>query len=99
MNKSQQISTIQAQWARCLTKAVAPLAGEVQKIETKKAFYAGAFTALNQVRLIGAKTEISEEKGVRILEAMFGEILRYTVEDLLPLHLADKPPSNTNENN
>jgi hypothetical protein len=68
---------IKEEW-NSFDKDVVPAgAHHVQRQEMKRAFYAGAHAILCQVRAIGEDDAVSELDGVRILEGLWQESLRF----------------------
>lgn len=73
------MNTLADQWAAFETKCVPSDAGMLQRIETRRAFYAGALSYAYVVKLIGADS-ISEDAGVAMLEGLTDELKRFRAE-------------------
>ena len=69
-------STLAAKWneyAACVIPLDAP---EVQRVETKRAFYAGASAMWNFMSLVSAN-DISEDEGVNMLSGFEQELVHF----------------------
>lgn len=66
------MNTIQDYWEDYSKKVMNPEAGETQRIETRLAFYAGAFSVLNI--MISLPEDISEDAGAAIIDGLHEEI-------------------------
>lgn len=71
---------IQASWEGYEKRVVPAAASKIQRKECKRAFLAGVLIMMEVVKRIG-REDISEERGVEILEEIDGEI-RYLYEEL-----------------
>lgn len=73
------INTIQAEWQKFYTEAIAKDATEDQVSDAKMAFYAGAWSMMGmQHRLV--EEGYSEEAGVAIMGGVYEELLDYFKE-------------------
>lgn len=69
--------TVREAWAGFSELIGLTNAGEIQKREMQKAFYAGAFFMLTEFSAIG-DDEVSEREGVKRLEALRNEIVAFS---------------------
>lgn len=67
------MTTIGELWANFEAHVMPTDAGEVQRIEMRRAFYGGAHTVLERLLEIGCD-DVTEDDGVEQLEAMRNEI-------------------------
>jgi hypothetical protein len=67
------MKTIAEMWQSYDRDVLPPEAGEVQRRETKRAFYAGVWSLLQQFKAVGSD-DISEAQGAAILEAIQQEV-------------------------
>ena len=65
--------TIQGYWASYEREVVPASASEVQRVETQRAFYAGAASVLTIVEGVGDE-RVSEDAGVAILTGLKDEL-------------------------
>jgi len=63
------MNTLQKEWKDYEAAAINPKAGDVQRLETQKAYYAGAYTVLMILGEISAGV-ISEEAAVEVLRGL-----------------------------
>jgi len=63
------MNTLQKEWKDYEAVAINPKAGDVQRLETQKAYYAGAYTVLSILSEISAGV-ISEEAAVEVLKGL-----------------------------
>lgn len=73
--------TVRAGWLTYAERVVPADAGAAQKLETRRAFYAGAQHLLNINAAIG-EPEISENTGVEILASLQKELLQFVADVL-----------------
>lgn len=66
------MDTFAAMWAGYMKDVIPPHATEMQRIETKRAFYAGAHAVLG-VSVIAANT-MGEEEGTAALQSLADEV-------------------------
>lgn len=65
--------TIQGYWESYEREVVPASASEVQRVETQRAFYAGAATALTIIEGVGDE-RVSEDAGVAIITGLNDEV-------------------------
>ena len=70
------METIAEAWDKYREKVVPENCSLIQKMETRRAFYAGAQSMLTIVKAIGSDA-ISEDHGIAILEALQQEQLEF----------------------
>jgi hypothetical protein len=73
----KKLITVKEMWkdfSDSIYKDVKP--SKVQKVETERAFYAGAFSMLIAVREIGEET-VSEDEGAAYLEQRMQELVKF----------------------
>jgi hypothetical protein len=74
---------IQEQWESYLTNVVPKSAGATQILETKRAFYAGAETALNLMLLKADDSDQeSLDEGAAFVQALFTELDEFSKSQL-----------------
>lgn len=70
---------MKSEWESFEKVGVPRNAHETQRLETRRAFYAGALSMLSLVQRTG-DPGVSEEDGVAILNAISGELLAFNEE-------------------
>lgn len=70
------MKTVQEEWASFALAVIPADAPPVQRQEMRRAFYAGCWSMLQLVKLIGTDA-VSEDEGVATLEQMEAEITEF----------------------
>jgi hypothetical protein len=70
-----KIKTVATMWAEYSSKAYPSSISDMQREETKQAFYAGMFSLLGY--MLGDIAEMSDDRGVVELESLNQEVRKY----------------------
>lgn len=70
------MSTVHEQWVLFERMVVPKSAGESQRLETRRAFYAGA-EAMARILMVISAEGVSEDAGVQMLEGCHDELRRF----------------------
>lgn len=67
---------IEKEWERYNSEVIPSTAGEIQRTECKRAFYAGGWSVMRYLLAL-SEDDVSEDDGANVIEEMRQEILVY----------------------
>ena len=71
------MSTMAEQWAAYEAQVLPSTAGETQRIETRRGFYAGAQALLSLINRVSID-DVSEDQGAAMIERLHQELLAFS---------------------